>query len=126
MTFLEGAAIVSGLAIGYWLVSVFLPSLRDDPDAPPDTGDGLPPGAQRDAPPGAQAPSTAPAWHVVLEVAPDASRAEIDAAYRRAIGQYHPDRVAHMGPEIRALAEAKSRQINEAYDQATHSAKQRL
>jgi len=33
MTFTEGAAIVSGLAIGYWLISVFLPNAgKDDAD----------------------------------------------------------------------------------------------
>lgn len=30
MTFTEIAAIASGLAIGYWLVSVFLPNARKD------------------------------------------------------------------------------------------------
>jgi len=34
MTFTEGAAIVSGLAIGYWLISVFLPNAgKDEADA---------------------------------------------------------------------------------------------
>lgn len=51
MTFTEIAVIVSGLAIGWWLVSVFLPNARKDDDAPHDTGDGLPPGAERDAVP---------------------------------------------------------------------------
>jgi hypothetical protein len=44
MTFTEGAAIVSGLAIGYWLISVFLPNAgKDDADgddpAPPQEND---------------------------------------------------------------------------------------
>ncbi|UHQ19039.1 J domain-containing protein [Lysobacter sp. KIS68-7] len=107
MTFTEGGAIVSGLVVGYWLISVFLPNVRDESDASSD-----------DVDPPTPAP---PAWHDVLNVAPHASRAEIDLAYRRAIAQYHPDRVANLGPEIRAVAEAKSRQINEAYDQAMRS-----
>jgi hypothetical protein len=41
MTFTEGAAIVSGLAIGYWLISVFLPNAGKDDDA--DGGDPTPP-----------------------------------------------------------------------------------
>jgi len=51
MNFTEIAVIVSGLAIGWWLVSVFLPNVRKDGDAPHDTADGLPPGAERDAVP---------------------------------------------------------------------------
>ncbi len=46
----------------------------------------------------------------------DASDAEVDQAYRRLIGQYHPDRVAGAAPELRAQAEAKAREINAAYD----------
>lgn len=58
MTMTEGIAIVSGLLIGYWLIAVFLPGLRKDDDAP-GTGDGLPPGAERDAPPSSRDVSAA-------------------------------------------------------------------
>ena len=52
----------------------------------------------------------------VLEVAPTASDAEIEAAYRRLIAQYHPDRVANAAPEIVALAQTRAQQINQAYE----------
>lgn len=52
-----------------------------------------------------------------LGVAPDASDAEIDQAYRRLISQYHPDRVAGAAPELREQAERRAREINTAYDQ---------
>ncbi|MDC7807909.1 DnaJ domain-containing protein [Luteimonas sp BLCC-B24] len=52
----------------------------------------------------------------VLGVAPDASEAEIDQAYRRLISQYHPDRVAGAAPELRARAESRAAEINAAYD----------
>ena len=29
--------------------------------------------------------------------------------------EYHPDKVAHLGPELRILAERKAKEINEAY-----------
>jgi DnaJ-class molecular chaperone len=29
--------------------------------------------------------------------------------------EYHPDKVAHLGADIRALAERKAKEINEAY-----------
>ena len=57
-------------------------------------------------------------WYVVLDVDRSASRAAITAAYRSRISQYHPDKVARMGPEIRALAEKKSAEINAAYEAA--------
>lgn len=60
-------------------------------------------------------------WYVILEVAQSASRAEIERAYKVKISQYHPDKVAQMGIEIRELAEAKSKEINAAYDYATRS-----
>lgn len=52
----------------------------------------------------------------VLGVAPDASDAEIDQAYRKLISQYHPDRVAGAAPELRAQAESRAADINAAYD----------
>ena len=41
---------------------------------------------------------------------------KIKSAYRKLIAQYHPDRVSAMGSEIKELAEAKTKEINEAYD----------
>ena len=68
MTFSEGVVIVSGLVIGYWLISAFLPSRHDDDtNAPPDTMDGLPPGAERDAAPNAR-PEPAPPTNVTREM----------------------------------------------------------
>ena len=52
----------------------------------------------------------------VFGLTEEASDAEIDLAYRRLIGQYHPDRVAGAAPELRQQAEAKARDINAAYD----------
>ncbi len=38
------------------------------------------------------------------------------SAYRTLIAQYHPDKVALMGDEIREVAERKAKEINEAYE----------
>ncbi len=51
-----------------------------------------------------------------FDLTSDATDAEIDQAYRRLISQYHPDRLAGAAPELRARAEAKSRELNAAYD----------
>lgn len=45
-----------------------------------------------------------------------ASMEEIKKAYRKLSMQYHPDKVAHLGDEFRAIAEAKMKDINAAYD----------
>ena len=55
-------------------------------------------------------------WFRILDVPENAGREQIEAAYRQKIAQYHPDKVAQLGLEIREVAEAKSRQINIAYE----------
>jgi hypothetical protein len=55
-------------------------------------------------------------WYRILGVRENAKLDEIKLAYKRAIAQHHPDKVAQMGEEIRAVAEAKTKQINAAYE----------
>lgn len=106
------------LVVGYLAVSWLLNRSLPPGDAGPAAGrPGRPGGAG--AAPGA-APGAMP-WYVVLDVDRSASRAAITAAYRTRISQYHPDKVARMGPEIRALAEQKSAEINAAYEAAIKS-----
>jgi hypothetical protein len=52
----------------------------------------------------------------VLEVIPSASAETIHAAYRSLITRYHPDKVAALGPELQAVANARTKEINFAYD----------
>jgi preprotein translocase subunit Sec63 len=52
----------------------------------------------------------------VLGLTDEASDAEVDLAYRRLIGQYHPDRLAGAAEELRRQAETRARAINGAYD----------
>jgi hypothetical protein len=61
-----------------------------------------------------------PTWYEVLGLGETATLAEIRTAYRKLQAQYHPDKVAHLGPDLIALAEAKSKAINSAYDDALH------
>ncbi|MBQ8352044.1 MAG: J domain-containing protein [Clostridia bacterium] len=53
--------------------------------------------------------------YTVLGVAPDATEEEIKAAYRRLARRYHPDHFAS-DPQAAREAEAKMKEINEAYD----------
>jgi DnaJ-class molecular chaperone len=60
-----------------------------------------------------------PSPYEVLGVELDASAAEIRRAYQDKMRQYHPDRVASAAPEIQALAEKRSKEINAAYHALT-------
>jgi DnaJ like chaperone protein len=70
-----------------------------------------------DASSGAEAPSPAPAadpWKI-LGIARDAAPLEIHRAFRARMAEYHPDKVATLGVELRDLAEEKSKAITAAY-----------
>jgi len=72
----------------------------------------------------AGAPADEADWHVVLGLTPAAAAEDIKEAYKLLIKQNHPDRVHDMAPAFRALAEAQTKKINAAYEQAlaTHAA----
>lgn len=55
--------------------------------------------------------------YAVLNVDESADMDAIDAAYRRRMSEYHPDKVAHAAPEIQELAERRARDINAAYEE---------
>lgn len=95
--------ILVGTLIGYWVVSALL----ERGESPTVLGTGPEQSDQR--------------WYMVLGVRENASLDEVMAAYRSAMSQYHPDKVAHLGEELRMLAEKKSKQINAAYEEALKS-----
>jgi len=66
-----------------------------------------------------------PPPHEVLGVAPDAAPDEIKAAFRRLAGQYHPDKVSHLGAEFQALAERRFKEIQSAHDRMMNKWKNR-
>lgn len=53
--------------------------------------------------------------YVILGVKQDAPIADVKRQYKERLLEYHPDRVQHLGPEIRELAEQRTKEINEAY-----------
>jgi DnaJ-domain-containing protein 1 len=53
----------------------------------------------------------------ILGIAPGASLAEAKKAWKALLTLYHPDKVAHLAPEFRELAEEKTRQIMTAWEQ---------
>ena len=52
----------------------------------------------------------------ILEISPEASDDEVKKAYRTLAKKYHPDRVAHLGDEMKKQAEEKFARLSEAYD----------
>jgi len=116
------------LVIGYVVVGSFFDKRYDAPKSPGAAPESNRPGdhsqqqgsEKRDEPrqPDAAYEPFGPRWATVLGVPATASKDEIAAAYKRKISEYHPDKVTRMGPEIRALAEMRSKEINAAYDEA--------
>jgi DnaJ domain/Chloroplast envelope transporter len=53
--------------------------------------------------------------HEILGIGASASREEIRIAYRKMASLYHPDKVAHLAPEFREMADRKMKEINTAY-----------
>ena len=60
-------------------------------------------------------PMTRPRPCRLLGVVAGSTRTEIKAAYRRKVSQWHPDRLAHRGEEVRQLATRQMAAINDAY-----------
>jgi DnaJ like chaperone protein len=52
----------------------------------------------------------------ILEIERNATDEEVKKAYRKMAVKYHPDKVGHLGEEIRKSAEQKFAMVNEAYN----------
>ena len=113
MTAAEMIAVVGCLFLGYWIVAVFVPSLFETDVSADDGAESA--RAEPDDSSTAEVDREGDPWFEVLEIPEASTREEITAAYKRQIRQYHPDRVAQLGQELRDLAERKSKQINAAY-----------
>jgi DnaJ-domain-containing protein 1 len=57
-------------------------------------------------------------WYEILGVDKNASIVDVKKAYRQKMFEYHPDKVASLGKELRELAEQKTKEINSAYAEA--------
>jgi hypothetical protein len=55
--------------------------------------------------------------YTVLGILSGSTLAEAKRAWRALIIQYHPDKVAHLAPEFRSLAETRTREIMDAWTQ---------
>jgi DnaJ like chaperone protein len=53
--------------------------------------------------------------YTILEIKSNASDRELKKAYRKMATKYHPDKVNHLGNDLRKLAEEKFKSVNKAY-----------
>jgi DnaJ like chaperone protein len=53
----------------------------------------------------------------ILELTPDATNEEVKKTYRRLAIEYHPDKVAHLGEDIKKAATEKFQTLNAAYEE---------
>jgi len=57
-----------------------------------------------------------PTPHEILGISPNASKKEIQNAYKQSIKKYHPDKLSHLGKDFSNLANEKFLEIQRAYD----------
>ncbi len=51
----------------------------------------------------------------ILEIDPNSTDDEVKKAYRKMAIKYHPDKVSHLGDELKNIAEEKFKSVNDAY-----------
>ena len=99
------AAIVACFVVGFVIVWGFVPSRARKRQSEQST----------QTPDFPASPGGSMEWFKILGVAESATPEEIADAYPRQISLYHPDNVSHLGPELRATAEARTKEINAAF-----------
>jgi len=53
----------------------------------------------------------------ILETTPDANEEELKKAYRKMAVKYHPDKVAHLGDDVKKAATEKFQKVQAAYEE---------
>lgn len=114
--------ILIAFVIGYFLVSRLIDGIRGRAHANSNSAQGARPadyepesaGKSRTISQPYENPETRYARVLALRLPVTAP--EIRDRYRALIAQYHPDKVSHLGPELREVAERKTREILEAYE----------
>ena len=76
----------------------------------------VPPGRRHRRPSPTNAPRQRQVALTTLGLHDGATPAEIEKAYKRLRTKYHPDRVAHLGPELIELTSEKFKEVTAAYD----------
>lgn len=109
MSGLELSIAAVAFILGYIAISAAWPKKKEaaPEERPKNSGGG--PSTAGGAPP--------QAWHEVMGVPRSANAVELQAAYRVLMSQYHPDKVAQLGPELQRTAHEMTQRINGAYEE---------
>jgi DnaJ-domain-containing protein 1 len=116
MTSNETIVVVAGLLFGYWIVSNYFNS--DDVKDKNNSQNRKKEDSKSYSEKQEQKSSGGFLWYEILGVQETATLDEIADVYKKKIRQYHPDKVESLGPELKKLAELKSKDINAAYNLA--------
>jgi DnaJ-domain-containing protein 1 len=54
--------------------------------------------------------------YIILGLESTATKEQIKASYKKKLTEYHPDKVAALGVDLQNLAQAKTLEINKAYE----------
>lgn len=112
----EYVVAILGLVFGYWIVHKLI---TRNPNQKPGLNNEYPVGTKKELPtPQFLGSPNGASWDIVLDVSSSSKVGDIRRAYKIQMSRYHPDKVAGLGVELRALAERKSKEINGAYRQA--------
>lgn len=112
MSFWQFLFIVGAAAVGFLGVSLVFEVRSNSKDAARQARDNT------DQPEPNKGRAETIKWFDVLGVTPNASIEEIKTAYHEKVRQYHPDRVADLGEELRRMAEHGMKELNAAYELA--------
>lgn len=74
---------------------------------------------QQQQPPPRRAEEPSP--YAILGVRPGASADEVRRAYQTKVREYHPDRTGNLPPELKELAEKRTKEITNAYNSLKRS-----
>lgn len=113
MTSNEFIVVIAGLLFGYWIVSNYFTS---DKGEDRNNSQNRKKEDSKSYSEKQEQRASGSFWYEILGVQEAASLDEITNAYKKKIRQYHPDKVESLGPELKKLAELKSKEINTAYD----------
>jgi len=78
---------------------------------------------EEEEPSAARASPPSSPWEV-LGVAPGTPLSEVKRAYLTLVTQYHPDKVAQLGPKLQAMAAEETRRLNQAWSELRQRAGQ--
>jgi DnaJ-domain-containing protein 1 len=102
-------ALVVAAILGFWIVSALMERGRQRPAVSSESSSD-----RHSNPSESDGADPVERARKVLGLGPRFTSSELRAAYRLSMSQYHPDKVAALGPELRELAERKTKEINTA------------